>query len=107
MTNTPDPTPVLQALIRCPSVTPLEAGVLDYMEGLMVPAGFTASRMPFSEDGTADVDNLFLRIGSNGPHFALQATWMWCRREPMNSGRIRLLQPTFMMVSSTAAVPVT
>ena len=69
MTNTPDPTPVLQALIRCPSVTPLEAGVLDYMEGLMVPAGFTASRMPFSEDGTADVDNLFLRIGSNGPHF--------------------------------------
>ncbi len=69
MTNTPDPLPVLQALIRCPSVTPLEAGVLDFMESLMVPAGFTASRMPFSEDGTADVDNLFLRIGTNGPHF--------------------------------------
>ena len=40
MTNTPDPTPILQDLIRCPSVTPLEAGVLDYMESLMGPAGF-------------------------------------------------------------------
>ncbi len=69
MSNTPDPTPILQALIRCPSVTPQEAGVLDYLEGLMVPQGFAASRMPFSEEGTADVDNLFLRIGADGPHF--------------------------------------
>jgi succinyl-diaminopimelate desuccinylase len=43
--------------------------VLDYMERLMVPAGFAASRMPFSEEGTADVDNLFLRLGDAGPHF--------------------------------------
>ena len=69
MTNTPDPILILQALIRCPSVTPLEAGVLDYLEDLMVAQGFTASRMPFSEEGTADVDNLFLRIGADGPHF--------------------------------------
>jgi len=69
MTNTPDPTSILQSLIRCPSVTPIEAGVLGYMEGLMVPAGFTATRMLFSQEGTADVDNLFLRIGTDGPHF--------------------------------------
>ena len=69
MTNTPDPIPILQALIRCPSVTPQEAGVLDYLESLMVPGGFEASRMPFTEAGTADVDNLFLRSGTAGPHF--------------------------------------
>jgi succinyl-diaminopimelate desuccinylase len=69
MSITPDPVAILQELIRCPSVTPAEAGVLDYMERLMVPAGFAASRMPFSEEGTADVDNLFLRLGDAGPHF--------------------------------------
>lgn len=69
MSNSPDPVAILQELIRCPSVTPAEAGVLDYMERLMVPAGFAASRMPFSEEGTADVDNLFLRLGNAGPHF--------------------------------------
>ncbi len=69
MNNTPDPTQILQSLVRCPSVTPHEAGVLDYMESLMEPAGFACTRMPFSEAGTADVDNLFLRVGSNGPHF--------------------------------------
>ncbi len=65
----PDPVAILQSLIRCPSVTPAEAGVLDYMEGLMKPAGFTCTRMPFSEAGTADVDNLFVRIGSFRPAF--------------------------------------
>ncbi len=69
MTTSPDAVAILQELIRCPSVTPAEAGVLDYMEGLMNPAGFTCTRMPFSEEGTADVDNLFVRIGTSGPHF--------------------------------------
>jgi acetylornithine deacetylase/succinyl-diaminopimelate desuccinylase-like protein len=32
MSNSPDPVTILQELIRCPSVTPAEAGVLDYME---------------------------------------------------------------------------
>ena len=69
MTSKIDPVEILQSLIRCPSVTPAEAGALDYMESLMAPAGFKSVRMPFSEDGTADVDNLFLRLGTNGPHF--------------------------------------
>ena len=69
MTTSPDPVAILQSLIRCPSVTPAEAGVLDYMEALMQPAGFTCTRMPFSEEGTADVENLFVRIGTSGPHF--------------------------------------
>ena len=59
---------IAQALIRCPSVTPVEAGVLDCLEGFLKPAGFACHRVTFSESGTPDVDNLFATIGSGAPH---------------------------------------
>lgn len=68
MTSKNDPVKILQDLIRCPSVTPKEAGVLDVLETLLKPAGFTCSRLPFSDKDTPDVDNLYARIGDNGPH---------------------------------------
>jgi succinyl-diaminopimelate desuccinylase len=61
--------PILQDLIRCPSVTPAEGGALDHLEQLLKPAGFRTVRLPFSEPGTADVDNLYARLGSGRPHF--------------------------------------
>jgi succinyl-diaminopimelate desuccinylase len=64
-----DPVAILQALIRCPSVTPAEAGALDYLERLLKASGFRTVRLPFSEPGTADVDNLYARYGSARPHF--------------------------------------
>ncbi len=60
---------VLCDLIRCQSVTPDEAGALGVLEALLKPAGFTCTRLPFSEAGTPDVDNLFARLGTEGPHF--------------------------------------
>jgi succinyl-diaminopimelate desuccinylase len=59
---------VLQALIRCPSVTPHEGGALDYAEKLLSAHGFICHRLPFSAEGTPDVDNLFARFGTEGPH---------------------------------------
>lgn len=53
-----DPIEIAQALIRCESVTPVEGGALDYLEGVLGAAGFRCTRLPFSEDGTPDVDNL-------------------------------------------------
>ena len=64
----PDSVGILQSLIRCPSVTPDDAGTLDYLSELMRPAGFSAIRLSFSAPGTPDVDNLVLRIGSGRPH---------------------------------------
>ncbi|MDZ4791612.1 MAG: succinyl-diaminopimelate desuccinylase [Hyphomicrobiales bacterium] len=58
----------LQALIRCASVTPEEGGALDYMENTLRGAGFQCWRLPFSEVGTPDVDNLFAIIGEGTPH---------------------------------------
>src|ERR1700758_1089937 len=59
---------IAQALIRCPSVTPVDAGALDVLEALLKQHGFTTHRITFSEAGTADVDNLYARIGDEAPH---------------------------------------
>jgi succinyl-diaminopimelate desuccinylase len=59
---------IAQALIRCPSVTPQDAGALGVLERLLKPAGFEVHRITFSEPGFADVDNLYARIGNKAPH---------------------------------------
>ncbi|UPJ59246.1 succinyl-diaminopimelate desuccinylase [Bradyrhizobium sp. 192] len=59
---------IARDLIRCPSVTPEDAGALGVLEKALNAAGFICHRVTFSEPGTADVDNLYARIGSEGPH---------------------------------------
>ncbi|MCK5089711.1 MAG: succinyl-diaminopimelate desuccinylase, partial [Hyphomicrobiaceae bacterium] len=63
-----EPASLAQALIRCPSVTPAEAGALTLVEDVLKGAGFTCHRMTFSQAGTADVENLYARIGTAGPN---------------------------------------
>ena len=58
----------LAAMIRCPSVTPDIAGTLDYLASALEPLGFACKRVTFSDDGTPDVDNLYARLGTDGPH---------------------------------------
>lgn len=64
-----DPLQIAVDLIRCPSVTPHDEGALDTLEKWLSPLGFRCERMPFSEEGTPDVDNLYARLGTGGPHF--------------------------------------
>jgi succinyl-diaminopimelate desuccinylase len=63
-----DPVALTQALVRCESVTPAEGGALTLLESLLGPAGFECHRMTFSEPGTADVENLYARLGAGSPH---------------------------------------
>ncbi len=56
-------------LIRCPSVTPAEGGALDTLQAALEGLGFTCHRLRFSEAGTADVDNLYARLGNAAPNF--------------------------------------
>lgn len=64
-----DPVTLLADLIRCASVTPTEAGVLDVIERALTPLGFTVTRLRFEGDGGAyPVDNLFATRGTSGPH---------------------------------------
>lgn len=59
---------IAQDLIRCPSVTPAEGGALGVLERMLGDAGFTVHRVTFSEEGSADVENLYARIGTEAPH---------------------------------------
>ncbi|MGG5808653.1 succinyl-diaminopimelate desuccinylase [Falsiroseomonas sp. CW058] len=63
-----DPVPLAQALIRCPSVTPADAGALDVVQRALEPLGFACTRLAFGPDDYR-VDNLFARRGTEGPHF--------------------------------------
>src|SRR5215211_6338737 len=63
-----DPVAIARDLIRCPSVTPAEGGALAYLERLLKAAGFTVHRPVFHQPGTADVENLYARIGTASPH---------------------------------------
>jgi len=65
---TSDPVALTRALIQCPSVTPAEGGALAFLETVLKPAGFRVERVTFSEPGTPDVENLYARIGTEGPH---------------------------------------
>jgi succinyl-diaminopimelate desuccinylase len=58
-----DPLPLLQDLIRCPSVTPADAGAMAVLEAALEPLGFTCTRLRFGE-----IENLFARRGTRGPH---------------------------------------
>jgi succinyl-diaminopimelate desuccinylase len=58
-----DPVSLAQALIRCPSVTPAEAGALDLLEDSLARLGFRCWRLPFQAPGTDRVDNLYARWG--------------------------------------------
>lgn len=64
-----DPVALTQSLIRCPSVTPADAGALDVLAQALTDLGFVCHRMTFSEEGTPDIDNLYARLGTQGPNF--------------------------------------
>jgi len=59
---------ILRDLIQCPSITPQEGGALTYLQKRSEALGFRAERIIFSDDNTPDVDNLYSRLGTNGPH---------------------------------------
>lgn len=63
------PLPLAQALIRCPSVTPEDAGALGVLESALTTLGFTCHRLRFEDSGTEPVDNLYARRGTKGPNF--------------------------------------
>ncbi|MGB3875118.1 MAG: succinyl-diaminopimelate desuccinylase [Shinella zoogloeoides] len=63
-----DPIENLVTLIRCPSVTPAEGGALTALAAMLEPLGFKVERMVASEPGMPDIENLYARIGTEGPH---------------------------------------
>jgi succinyl-diaminopimelate desuccinylase len=65
-----DPIPLAQALIRCPSVTPADAGAQAVLAAALRPLGFRVEELRFDGGGGPAIDNLFARLGEDGPHLA-------------------------------------
>jgi succinyl-diaminopimelate desuccinylase len=63
LTPSADPLPLAQALLRCPSVTPADAGAQDVLAGGLSALGFRVERLRFGA-----IENLYARIGTAGPH---------------------------------------
>ncbi|HVW92780.1 MAG TPA: succinyl-diaminopimelate desuccinylase [Devosia sp.] len=59
---------LLEALVRCPSVTPEPAGVFEVLERALAPLGFAVVRLRFEGDGSYPVENIFATRGSTGRH---------------------------------------
>ena len=66
-----DPVALTQALVRCPSVTPHEGGALALLGAVLANEGYNVERPIFSAPGTADIENLYARIGTEGPVFVI------------------------------------
>jgi succinyl-diaminopimelate desuccinylase len=69
LSATIDAVELAQALIRCPSVTPADAGALDVLGDALRGLGFACERPRFCEPGTDAVENLYARIGDAPPNF--------------------------------------
>ncbi len=59
-----------QSLIRCPSVTPQDAGALVLLGETLAGLGFTVHPLRFGEAPDGPVDNLVATFGEGAPHFA-------------------------------------
>lgn len=63
-----DVTSLTQDLIRCPSVTPEDAGAQDVLKSALIEMGFEIFDLPFEGNGSYPVKNFFARLGSESPH---------------------------------------
>lgn len=64
-----DPTALAQDLIRCASVTPKDDGAIGVIERALKQMGFTCHRLRFEDADAPAVENLYARLGEQGPNF--------------------------------------
>jgi len=64
MADPTDPAPLLQALVRRPSVTPRDEGAQETLQAALSRLGFRFARHRFG-----DVENLYARLGDAQPNF--------------------------------------
>jgi len=56
-------------LIRFPSVTPVDAGVMGFLEKKLKKIGFKTQILEFKEKNSKPVKNLYARLGKTSPNF--------------------------------------
>ena len=56
-------------LIRFPSVTPVDAGIMTFLEKKLKQLGFKTQVLEFKEKNSKPVKNLYARLGNKSPNF--------------------------------------
>ena len=56
-------------LIKFPSITPIDAGVMKFLEKKLKKLGFKTKILEFKEKGFQPVKNLYAKLGSKTPNF--------------------------------------
>ena len=56
-------------LIKFPSITPTDAGVMKFLEKKLKKLGFKTKILEFKENNFKPVKNLYARLGTRGPNF--------------------------------------
>jgi len=56
-------------LIRFPSITPIDAGVMAFLEKKLKKLGFRTKILEFKEKDTKPVKNLYAKLGTKSPNF--------------------------------------
>ena len=56
-------------LIKFPTVTPVDAGIMKFLEKKLKTLGFKAKILEFKEKNSKPVKNLYARLGNKGPNF--------------------------------------
>lgn len=65
-----DPVELTRALVRCPSVTPADAGAQGLLANVLRGLGFRVEQLRLAGGGGPPIDNLFAQIGDGAPHLA-------------------------------------
>ena len=56
-------------LIKFPTVTPIDAGIMKFLEKKLKTLGFKTKILEFNEKNSKPVKNLYARLGNQGPNF--------------------------------------
>jgi len=56
-------------LIKFPTVTPIDAGIMRFLEKKLKTLGFKTKILEFKEKNSKPVKNLYARLGNQGPNF--------------------------------------
>ena len=56
-------------LIKFPTVTPVDAGIMKFLEKKLKLIGFKTKILQFKDGNSTSVKNIYARLGTKGPNF--------------------------------------
>ena len=78
-------------LIRFPSITPIDAGVMKFLAKKLTDIGFKCKILEFKDKNSKPVKNLYARLGNSQPNFMFAGHLDVVPPGNIKDGRLNLL----------------